>query len=156
MSYELCGVIAAGSVLSTVTDELTGARSVPLRQGLALLPMTDDLFDSVTNGDSARPLGCRSLPGGFDGRLATWSALGPIAFVEAEYFGGAGEQQAAVWADRSLVLGPLRVAEAEPFARAGSPISQALRRLGAVARAGQDEFSAVGLGRNRHTARWLG
>ncbi|MGW0884375.1 hypothetical protein [Streptomyces sp. NPDC002671] len=92
MSYELRGVVGAGSVLRT---------------------MTDDLFDSVTGGGPARALGFWWLPGGFDVRLAEWSARGPIAYVEAEYFGGVGEQQAAV-------------------------------------------FSAVGLGRHRYPARWLG
>ncbi|MGW0770932.1 hypothetical protein [Streptomyces sp. NPDC002676] len=156
MGYELRGVVGAESVLRTMTGELPGARSVPLGQGLSLMPMTDDLFDSVTDGGPARALGFWWLPGGFDVRLAEWSGRGPVAYVEAEYFGGVGEQQAAVWADGGLVLGPLRVAEGEPFPEAGSPVSRALRRLGAVARGGEDEFSAVGLGRHRYPARWLG
>jgi hypothetical protein len=30
--------------------------------------------------------------------LATLSAASPVAYVEAEYFGGVGQQRAAVWA----------------------------------------------------------
>jgi hypothetical protein len=67
-----------------------------------------------------------------------------------------GEQRAAVWDDGALALGPLGIGEDQGFPVAGSPISQALRRLGAVARAGGDEFSAVGLDRHRHSARWVG
>ncbi|MER5431176.1 hypothetical protein [Streptomyces sp. NPDC002588] len=155
MSYSLRAVITGPDVLRDIAREVPAARSAPLAQGLSLLPMTEDLFDSVTNGDATRPLGFHWLPGGFDGRLAAWSAAGPVAFVEADFFGGVGEQRAAVWAGGRLVLGPLDVGEDDPFPPAGSPISQALRRLGVAAPAGEDEFSAVGLGRHRHSERWL-
>ncbi|MFF4545231.1 hypothetical protein [Streptomyces sp. NPDC001435] len=53
------------------------------------------------------------------------------------------------------MLGPLRVEEGEPFAADGSPISQALRRLGVRARGGEDGFSAMGLDPHRSTDRWF-
>ncbi|MFJ3302879.1 hypothetical protein ACIPSA_07140 [Streptomyces sp. NPDC086549] len=130
MSYELRAVIAGEALLRAVA----GDRVAPLGQGLSLMPMRDDLGGA---------------------RLAEWSARGPVALVEAEYFGGVGEQQAAVWDGGALALGPLRVEEGEPFPADGSPISQALRRLGVQAGDGQDEFAAVGLGRHRSTGRWL-
>ncbi|MEE6259166.1 hypothetical protein V1633_11790 [Plantactinospora sonchi] len=78
-----------------------------------------------------------------------------MSYVEADYFGGTGSQQAVLWADGRLALGPLSVAEGQPVPAAGSPISQVLRRLG-VDRAGHhDEFAAVGLGRHRSTRDWL-
>ncbi|WP_191301498.1 hypothetical protein [Lentzea cavernae] len=40
-------------------------------------------------------------------RLAGWSACGPVAFVDAEYFGGNGFQRAQVWDAGRGVLGPL-------------------------------------------------
>ncbi|WP_329128404.1 hypothetical protein OG727_23290 [Streptomyces caniferus] len=75
--------------------------------------------------------------------------------MEAEYFGGVGEQQAAVWEGGHLVLGPLHAGEGQAFPAAGSPLSRALRRLGAVAGAGEDEFSAVGLDRHRDGGAWI-
>ncbi|MFI6015109.1 hypothetical protein ACIBAG_41135 [Streptomyces sp. NPDC051243] len=155
MGYELRAVIAGEESLGAIAGDLSAARA-PLGQGLSLMPMTEDLFDSVTNGGGARALGFWWLPEGFDRRLAEWSAAGPVAFVEADYFGGVGEQRAAVWDGGALVLGPLGVAEGQGFPPGGSPISQALRRLGAVARAGADEFDAVGLGRHRHNEGWVG
>ncbi|WP_327317875.1 hypothetical protein [Streptomyces sp. NBC_01235] len=155
MSYELRAVIAGRETLRDVMGDLPAARSAALGQGLSLMPMTDGLFDSVTDGDGDRPLGFWSLPSGFDGRLADWSAVGPVAYLEAEYFGGVGEQRAAVWADGALVLGPLGVAEGERFPEDGSPISRALRRLGATAHGDEDEFSAVGLHRHRHSSGWV-
>ncbi|GAA2294350.1 hypothetical protein GCM10010234_39980 [Streptomyces hawaiiensis] len=155
MSYDLRAVIAAGETLSAATRGLTAARTTSIGQGLSLLPMTDALCESVADGGRAGALGFERLKGGFEKLLADWSAAGPVAYVEAEYFGGVGEQGAAVFDGGDVVLGPLRVEEGEPFAPAGSPVSQALRRLGVVRGAGQDEFSAVGLDRRRHTDAWL-
>ncbi|WP_189151500.1 hypothetical protein [Streptomyces lacrimifluminis] len=102
---------------------------------------TDALIESVADGSDAG-LGFWRLPGGFEKTLADWPTAGPVAYVEAEYFGGAGEQQAAVWDGGTIVLGPPHVQEGQPFLPAGSAISQALRRLGVVASTGENEFSA--------------
>ncbi|WP_203617651.1 hypothetical protein [Streptomyces bauhiniae] len=78
-----------------------------------------------------------------------------MARVEAEFFGGVGEQWATVWEGGAVVLGPLHAPEGEPLPAEGSPISRALRRLGVIAAAGEDEFATVGLGRCRDTEDWL-
>lgn len=155
MGYTLEAVIGPPSVLYAVARRRAGAVVVPLRQKLALVPMTDQLFDAVTNGRTGHPLGFRRLPGGFDRELASWASPGPVGYVEADFFGGVGSQRAALWVAGNLVLGPLSVGAGEPFAPEGSPISQVLAGLG-VDRAGhRDEFAAVDLGRYRETADWL-
>ncbi|MFD7436510.1 hypothetical protein [Streptomyces sp. NPDC059861] len=153
--YDLKAVIAEEAVLRDVARDLPAARLASVGQGLWLMPMTDAVFDSVADGSDEGVWGFWRLPGGFEKVLAGCSAGGPVAYVEAEYFGGAGEQQAAVWDGGALVLGPLHLEEGAPFPPAGSPVSQALRRLGVVAGAGQDEFSAVELGRYRRGAEWI-
>lgn len=155
MGYELQAVIAANGLLRIASREVPGARVVSLRQGLSLMPMTDKLFDALTDGSTAGALGFWRLPGGFERLLAQWSSAGPVAYVEAEYFGGVGEQRAAVWADGSLALGPLDVPAKKWFSQAVSPISQALRRLGARKSLGEDEFAAVGLDRHRNNEDWI-
>ncbi|MER8010245.1 hypothetical protein [Streptomyces sp. SLBN-31] len=154
MAYELQAVIAGDALLRAATREVPGAHVVSLRQGLALMPMTSGVFDAVTDGSEGGALGFWRLPGGFDALLAHWSATGPVAYVEAEYFGGVGEQRAAVWADGALAAGPLDVPAKRRFSRAVSPISQALQRLGARAHPGEDEFEAVGLDRHRSNDGW--
>ena len=155
MGYELEAVIADGGLLAEVTRGLADAVLVPLGyRNLSLLPITDEFFDGVTDGSPSGALGLRRIPGGFTSVLADWSRGGPLAYVEADFFGGVGSQGAAVWADSKLVLGPLRVAENEPFGTR-SPISQALLWLGVVARHGEDEFATVGLGWHRHTEDWV-
>ncbi|MEU9339173.1 hypothetical protein AB0D49_39545 [Streptomyces sp. NPDC048290] len=156
MGYTLHAVIASEAVLSDAVRGLPAARLASIGQGLSLMPMTDALFDSVADGGGVGALGFWRLSEGFARMLAHWSAAGPVAYAEAEFFGGVGEQSAAVWDRGALVLGPLRIREGEACPAPGSPVSQALRRLGAVAGAGEDEFSAVGLDRHRHTGDWIG
>lgn len=155
MGYDLQAVIAEEERLRGVARNLPAARLAPIGQSLSLMPMTDALFDSVADGGGVGALGFWRLPGGFERILAASSAGGPVAYVEAEYFGGVGEQRAAVWDGGAIVLGPVHVEEGRPFASAGSPISQALRRLGVVAGAGEDEFAAVGLDRHRRGEAWI-
>ncbi|MFG2437935.1 hypothetical protein [Streptomyces sp. NPDC048508] len=155
MGYELQAVIAGDELLRVASREVPESQVVPLGQGLSLMPMTDEVFDAVTDGSDAGDLGFWRLPGGFGTLLAQWSAAGPIAYVEAEYFGGVGEQRAAVWADGALALGPLDEPMKKRFSRAVSPISQALQRLGARRSLGEDEFEAVGLDRHRNNEDWI-
>ncbi|MGW7256062.1 hypothetical protein [Streptomyces sp. NPDC054834] len=155
MGYELQAVIAGDELLRAASRGVAGARVAPLRQGLSLMPMTDEVFDAVTGGSTAGALGFWRLPGGFERLLAQWSAAGPVAYVEAEYFGGAGEQRAAVWADGALAVGPLDTPAKKWFSRAVSPISQALRPLGVRSSLGEDEFEAVGLDRHRNNDDWI-
>jgi hypothetical protein len=158
--YAQQAVIAAEPLLSSVAHTVEGARVVPLPQAFALLPMTDAFYDAVACGASEaaddRPDGFWKLPPGFDRTLAAWSEGGPVAYVEAEYCGGTGQQTAQVWHGGVVVLGPVHIAAGVPFPAAGSPISQALRRLGVARGRHADEFEAVALRRRRDTEDWLG
>jgi hypothetical protein len=154
MAYTLEAILGTETVLRTAVVH-EPAVVVPLRGGMALVPMTDGLHDAVTDGTSQRQVGFWKLPGGADRLLARWSMTGPVAYVEADYFGGVGSQRAALWLNGVVVLGPLVAEEHQPWPAAGSPISQVLARLG-VDRVGYvDEFAAVGLAEHRHTEDWL-
>jgi hypothetical protein len=154
MAYTLEAVIGPTTVLSVAAQDQACMVIVPLRQGLSLVPMTDQLFDELTDGSPSLSPGYWKFPGGFDRVLCRWSSTGPIAYIEAEYFGGVGRQCSAVWDSGTLVFGPAAIDEGPPGPDAYSPISQALARLG-VARGGHhDEFEAVGLGQHRRTDDW--
>ena len=155
MGYYLQAVVATEPVLRTLADSIEGACVVPLGQHLSLLPMTDALFDAVTAAGTADLNGFWKAPAGFGSALAACSVNGPVAYVEADYFGGRGTQSAQVWERGQVVLGPVHSTEGEPAPADGSPISQALRRLGAVRGEYFDEFDAVGFGRHRETDDWL-
>lgn len=156
MSYQLQALIGQLELITVVAAEVPAARPAPLGQGLALIPATNEFLDAVSLGYDEERHGFWWFPGGFERRLAAWSKAGPIACVEADYFGGHGSQYAAVWADGLLALGPLETVLHQPFPPQGSPISQALRRLGAQAHGHCDEFDSVGLLRQRRTEDWAG
>jgi hypothetical protein len=155
VGYELQGVLASEAGLERCRA-FRNARVVVLGRGVRLLLMTDDFFDEVRRPGVEVPLpGFWKLPTGFDRLLAAWSVRAPLAYVEAEYFGGVGTQVAAVWDTGERVMGPLAVHEGPPVLASPSPISLALRRLGVSADGHVDEFDAVGLGRHRNMDGWL-
>jgi hypothetical protein len=153
--YCLQAVIATEPVLRAFLGAVEDGRVVPLRQHLSLLPMTDALFDAITVAGAPELDGFWKAPAGLGRALAACSAHGPVAYVEADYFGGVGTQSAQVWDGGKVILGPVHLALGLPFPADGSPISQALRRLGAAGGYSFDEFDAVGLGRHRNTDDWL-
>lgn len=73
-----------------------------------------------------------------------------LAYVETDYFGGVGRQNALLWRDGTLVLRPaeLWIGKEAAVARPRSlwPINATLRGLGVVATEGYDEFDTIGLG----------
>jgi hypothetical protein len=122
---------------------------------MALLPLTKGFRRSIGVDDSAAIVdGFLELTDDLNQILMRWSDVGPVAYVEAEYFGGVGEQHAQVWDRGTTSFGPLHVDEGEDFPDAGSPISQALRYLGVRVHDDIDEFDAVGLARYRDTDDW--
>ena len=64
-----------------------------------------------------------------------------FAVIETDYFGGNGDQAAAVYRGEQEVMAPA--------AGAVGPINEALRHLGIRASAGMDEFDTLGLGQFR-------
>src|SRR5215471_16940939 len=155
MAYVLEAVVAPEGLLRRVRLP-PYSFVVPLRQGMALVPMIRELRRLLEDNLRGAPLlGFRTMPPGLAQVLAFWSASGPVAYVEADFFGGLGTQSAAVWEGGRLVLGPLMIGVGRRPPPEGSPISQALRRLGARTSPGEpDEFSAVGLARCRQTRQW--
>ncbi|WP_030232281.1 hypothetical protein [Streptomyces sp. NRRL S-350] len=159
MSYELQALIGTSELLRVAAAEVPAARVVPLGQGLALIPVTPAVLAALQGDGSPRKstggAGSGWYSAGFELRLAAWSKAGPIACVEAEYSGGSGTQRAAVWADGRVVLGPLTGGGSEPPTPDGTPISRALRRIGAHTADGRlDEFASVGLDAHRTTQGW--
>jgi hypothetical protein len=129
VSYQLRAVIVADELLHVASQEVPGARVVSLHQGLSLMPMTDEVFDAVADGSDGGGLGFWRLPGGFKTLLAQWSSAGPIACVEAEYFGAASGQKSRCLGRRLAGAGTIGHAGKQVVLAPGQPIPQVLRRL---------------------------
>jgi len=144
MGYDIQAIIGIQPVLQAHSASFASAVVAPLARGFALIPITDELLDEIgAAGDSGRFYK-------FTPAVTEWlqaiSASAPVAYVEADYFGGVGSQGAVVWAHRAQILPPTHGPDA---------INIALRLLGVSRGTSQDEFEAIGLPRHRGTRGWL-
>jgi hypothetical protein len=151
VAYTLAGLIGKDGPMAMLEARLGAKGSRPIQQRYQLLELTEELrkqLDSTSEmGDppDAWPFRRLSVAGGETIRAATVD-LG-VAYVEAEFFGGVGDQASIVWEDAATALGPVRLAEKgfDVVDRTMWPINQALRRLGVIRGRTADEFRAVGL-----------
>jgi len=142
MAYTLQAFIGDQSTLEQ--KAASGLPFVPLPQGKALIPLTDDIRDN--HGIPFLPLtdeGKEEIPASIESLADQFK--GAIAYVEAEFFGGDGIQASAVWKEGKLIFGPLVDVSA---------INEALRRLGVTKGNHHDEFDSLGLGTYRDTNQW--
>jgi len=145
VSYDLQALLGKRDALQSHAAAFSSARVVSLTNGIAMIPMTNELFEEI-GGDGVVDKFYK-----FSTAVEDWarriSEDSPIAYVEAEYFGGVGGQNSVAWVRGLRVLEPVHAADA---------INQALKILG-VSAAGfaGDEFDAVGLGKYRETESWL-
>ncbi|MGV9313252.1 hypothetical protein ACWDR0_13805 [Streptomyces sp. NPDC003691] len=140
MSYRLDAVVGDFDRLRSWAEGTPGAVVAPLRQRLGLLPLSDPL-----RGDLPRI-------------LPDLSRSGPVAHVQADFWGGDGDQTAAVWRAGAPEWGPVHTSDFSG-PREDWPVNAALARLGASpagpgAPEYRDLFAEVGLGRGRHEEDW--
>ena len=111
---------------------------VAARQGFGILPIDAEFIDSVAE---ARPPQSTDtfmlLTDAFRDFLRDLSRLGCVAYIETEYFGGAGGQGAAVYSDRQVIM--------EPEWGESGQINRALKMIGVNRDLLGDRFSALGL-----------
>jgi|GEM_PF-368163 len=147
---------------------LDGLRIVPLTQGKGLIPLSKVFWGRGQHSSQPilREWEARHAPdadfGAGDERAAhikkaqsafayiaelctTLSAQSPVAYLEADFFGGTGGQASAVWERGAITFGPTVASDA---------INQALAKIG-IARGLGDEFETLGLQRHRFTEEWL-
>ncbi|MET8122286.1 hypothetical protein [Micromonospora sp. NPDC005189] len=162
MGYQLSAVVADAELLREQAVELDHAVLGELRQDFALLPVTPQLVveltgslpDFATDDRSAEhPFGLVLSPPLVE-LLARWSELGPVAYLEAEFGGGAGYQSAAVWLGGALSWGP-HFDDVLDAPREQWPINTALTRLGVEPGSWIDPFAELGLHLERNTDGWL-
>ncbi len=138
MTHVISGFICRTEHLKEKTKVFKTAKIIPLAQGFAFLPLGNKLYEEVRRV-STRPM--MHIAGKLRSRHT------PIAWVETDYFGGAGEQSAILW----------KAGTRQRFRdKYGGNINKALKELGVVVRGEHDEFDALGLGKHRTNESWLG
>lgn len=148
MGYTLRAFVGRAEALSPLVGVVPQAVLIKLEQGFCLIPVTDALHDALTNfAQEESPPPFSFLTAHLETQLLARIGNECVGYIEAEYFGGDGEQAAILWKDgrRKFVAGPDYGA-----------INSVLKRLGvAIGLSNHDEFEAVGLAQNRHTEDWL-
>lgn len=136
MSHVISGFIGPEEHLKAQTQDLNEAKVIPLVQGMAFLPLGHELYNEIWPNRSRYPMVW----------LANRLKSVPIAWIETDYFGGAGEQSAILWKD----------GQKRRFRERGRNIDAAMKELGVVCEGGCDEFDTLGLGKHRSNESWLG
>ena len=151
MGHAIQALLIPDSAAGLVPEQLPHTRAISIGHGIQLVPITDETFDALRERYPALPeppdVEFWKLSGPIVHVALELSQHGPVAYIETDYFGGAGEQAATVW-DAGRVRMPTQQA------RKG-PINEALRLMGVRAGLRQDEFEAVGLDANRSNDDWL-
>jgi len=145
MVHSIAAFVAKRPAIEHVAQALGDAAIYKLEHpDYLVVPVTDDAFDALVaaHGDSA-PAGNEfwRLTVGLIDLARECSVHGPIAYVETDYFGGAGVQGAAAWADGEMHF--------PPTTEEHSVINAALRMIGLNPQDGLDAFDTLGLGRVR-------
>lgn len=160
MGYELRAVVGKRDLAERFAETVSG-EVVGLNQGLALVPITDQVFDGLGGGEQ-RSYGETFwfLSQALVNYLASCSLHGPLAYIEVELFGGTGTQAAVVWAGGSITDAPVLTEFQWPptatHRQRSWAVNGALRELGVDVGSAVDEFDAVGLSRGpRATAEWV-
>ncbi|MES2708552.1 MAG: hypothetical protein V4726_18305 [Verrucomicrobiota bacterium] len=143
MAYCLQAIIGAQQVLLRHGTEFQHAAVVMLAQGMAIIPLTDALYGEIGVGGEVDHF--YKLSAHVEEWAERISHMAPVAYIEADFFGGAGDQSAIAWVDGERIIGPLHTDNA---------INEILHFLGARVNSPLDEFDSVGLGRHRDTASW--
>jgi hypothetical protein len=104
VSYELCALAGPHEVAAQTAGH-AGATEVGLPQGYGLVPITPAVLARL--GGTSRPFGDTFLylSSGVGDLARRVSHTGPIAYLEAEMFGGTGTQAMVVWLHGDVWLG---------------------------------------------------
>lgn len=150
MAYTLRAVIAPCATFADPPAWMADSAVIALPQGLCMVPLTEAVRYAFGPGERPWLYETHSifthLPEALVPPLRELSRGAPVAYVEAEYHGGDGEQRSIVWKDGA----PLGEPEESPGA-----INDALRRLGVAPAGGADRFDTLGLGWHRSVDDWL-
>ncbi len=147
MGYSLYSFICNQVDVNVILESFDSSKEVKIEQGLCLVPMTDDFFDQINNYDiSASIEGFKYLTKNIETKILKISRGKKIAYVEADYFGGTGGQNAIIWCNykRQAV-----------FEYGQEIINKVLKDFGVKCKWGKDEFETLGLGKNKNTIDWL-
>jgi len=141
MGHCIQAIVAPIGTATVISREWPEVPRLDCDNGLAIFPIDADLIDKriapdktpTTTGDEFM-----LLTGGFLNLLRALSRGGQLAYVETDYFGGAGGQGALVLREGEEIMPPT-------WCKSGT-INDALKLIGLKRGMFGDEFDAAGFG----------
>lgn len=149
MSHCIHGIVAKAAVANLICAEWPSLCPAALKQSFAFIPIEAEFIEAATG--THPPQSTETfilLSDELHGFLANLSRLGRFAYIETEYFGGAGGQGSALYEDGDVMTAPKWSAH--------SVINLSLAELGVVCQDGCDEFDSLMLGTHRDNDGWHG
>jgi hypothetical protein len=147
MGYFLEAFICKKQDTLLVTNRFKQAISVELDDHLSLIPMTEELFDEINELSSSPSIGdFQYMTENVEQKMLDTIRTQRFAYVEAEYFGSQGGQTAIIWNNNVRV---------QMLSSGEGRINTVLKDFGVIAHGETDEFTTVGLLRQRRTKDWV-
>jgi hypothetical protein len=147
MAHQVQAFVGARTILELIQRQFALSCVIDLEQGLALLPLSDELYDAIP-GDLTTPAqkGFVLLSPKIEALLKETSTYGVVGYFETKYFGGRGDQGALLAQLGKVTFGPQVGADS---------INQMLKLLGARRQGDGDEFDTIGLGKYGSNTAWI-
>lgn len=150
-------LVAPRHVFANLQQTVPSAMVRQLPQDFCLVPITEEFVADLSTagwavGDPTN-MPAQEMEPGVCAIAADASFRGPVVFIATYIHGGTGGQDAVVW-KQGKILASFHEDEDSMSAWPDSSISRALREVGVLARPGEDEFDAIGLGTHRSTSGW--
>ncbi|MCH7386817.1 hypothetical protein MMO39_05815 [Acinetobacter modestus] len=147
MTYMLNAIIVKKSDQHKLTDFYQRATAIDLDDNLSIIPCTHELLDEISQFTTSPLVGdFNYLNEKIETQLLQYFQNNPFTYIEADYFGGTGQQTTIIWENGKRVY---------LSQSSNREINKALKFLGVIKTNDQDEFDKVKLGRHRRTDDWL-
>ena len=143
--HSIAVFIANRRLSEEIKDSISSSKIFDLTSDLSIVALFTSSGESVWSEDIPKDEIAYSefscLTKNWDSVARRASQTGKVAYVETEYFGGAGAQSAVLFENGSITFGP---SKDESGPRETWPINSVLRLLGVRSSLGSDEFETIG------------
>ena len=148
MGHCINGIIAPIDVLRRLAAEQNLHKPAVLSDSLGFIPLNPEHLEIMFPEQGVYDKSMTYLSQALKTFLVSLSLQDRVAYIETEYFGGVGQQSAAVYDKAECIL--------EPQTAEFGPVCKALRLLGVARKVVKtDEFDTAGLGRHRSNDDWI-
>ena len=147
MGYTLQAYIGKVDALTLLDEEYVESHMVNLNAEISMILMTEELFDEINEMKPSTTISKFAfLNENIESKTLQIIGDRELAYVESDFFGGEG------WTYRDYMEKCMRYFLSD-FEK--ESMNVILKKLGVVITESADEFSILGLLRNRHTEDWI-